>query len=476
MAGEQCGTIELRGLQSRERVKPLALETAYVPLAVQITPALERESEDLGLGQPRDLARMERQAAVREIASNEILQQGTRLIIAGGPGSGKTTVLAHIAWIVARGLGEDNPALVNDQLGLLVTDGGLPLPLLIPLSAYALYRRNSTGRRDLATFITYYLQEQEAVFDLPDDFFKRLWRRGQGVMLLLDGLDEVPNEAERVQVSRQIEKLVSGRETLRVVVTCRSAAYKGKTPLGKGFRRIDVQPLTVEQIEAMVRQAYAGLVRDRVRREKRTEQLLTGIERMEAERRVRLGENTERLVTSPLLVRMLLVVHYSERRLPEQRAELYLKAVDAMLAPDEYALDAEVGQRLSRLVGGDVKLHREVVQYVAWEMYQRGSAQGREIDERQLRDLLAAHDTYQALADEFIEVTRTRSPLLEERAGRYRFLHLAFQEFLVARYLATTALGRHGLAGVVRLLSEGDWVTESLVARADFAASRVSEC
>ncbi|MEZ4580578.1 MAG: hypothetical protein R3A10_02775 [Caldilineaceae bacterium] len=36
----------------------------------------------------------------------------------------------------------------------------------------------------------------------------------------------------------------------------------------------------------------------------------------------------DRLIDSPLLVTIVAIVHYNERRLPEQRAELYEKCVE----------------------------------------------------------------------------------------------------------------------------------------------------
>ncbi|MCB9108704.1 MAG: hypothetical protein H6633_31315 [Anaerolineales bacterium] len=63
-------------------------------------------------------------------------------------------------------------------------------------------------------------------------------------------------------------------------------------------------------------------------------------------------------VTSPLLVRMLLVVHYSERRLPDQRAELYMKATDAILLPEYTRMRVA-----NRPAGWSAKqsVHRELV-------------------------------------------------------------------------------------------------------------------
>jgi predicted NACHT family NTPase len=116
--------------------------------------------------------------------------------------------------------------------------------------------------------------------------------------------------------------------------------------------------------------------------------------------------------------------------------------VDTLLTSD-YNPDEAVAQRLAQL-GDDWRTRREMLQHLAFAMHSRGQAAGCEIGERELADALCAYlrerrhmsqaDT-EALVANLIAVSRHQGGLLEERAGRYRFSHLSFQEFLTARYL-----------------------------------------
>jgi hypothetical protein len=153
---------------------------------------------------------------------------------------------------------------------------------------------------------------------------------------------------------------------------------------------------------------------------------------------------------------MLLIVHFSERRLPAQRAELYMKATDAMLLP-EYAPDEEIADRLGRLVGGSREIHLDLVQRLAFEMHNQGEIKGREITEDELRQVLSSDPAYVGLLNDFIALTRLRGTLLEERLGVYQFIHLAFQEYLVARYLAEVVRGVEEIATFL----EGERLLES---------------
>jgi formylglycine-generating enzyme required for sulfatase activity len=465
---ERFGTIELRGIKREgQQVVQLNLETVYVPLEAEALGGWGghrsiRLNQVLGLKTQLDRpgSGMAWPVEKEGVAVN-------RLIITGGPGSGKTTVLQHIAWTLATAIAADDPAMAHQKLGLEDT---LPLPIFIPLSAYAQHLRGlpaSTDPRErtLAAFISRYLIEKQSGLDLPRDFFARLLGSGRAVILLLDGLDEVPNEDERARVRQAIEDLATGREKMRVAITCRTAAYRERTALGRGFREVRVKPLEDNHIKALVQRAYATIYpRDPTARQNKAAELLQGIRNLEQERGRRLGMRAERLITSPLLVRMLLVVHFSERRLPEQRAELYMKATDAMLLP-EYAPDEETAGRIGRLVGGSREVHRELVQHLAFAMHRRGETQGREIGEDDLRKVLSADPSFAPLIDDFIALTRLRGTLLEERMRVYRFIHLAFQEYLVARYLAEIKRGEGGVDGIAAFFEEGpildSWWRES---------------
>ena len=481
-------SIELRGIERAggAPVVLLPLETAYVPLRAKSIPRVGETQEWIhGRRRPNrgrhavsgDTEMNEREA---DVALNQVLGLGNRLVIIGGPGSGKTTVLLHMAWALASSLvtGESEP--VTSRLGLTIAPSELPLPIFVPLASFARHRRslstNAPAReKTLAHFISHHLISKQADFDLPTDFFVQLLKDGRDVILLLDGLDEVANENERAEVRQSVEELVGGRDSMRVVVTCRTVAYRsGRTALGAKFGEIVVQPLDPEQhIAPMVRQAYTCIYpNDAALRVERVNDLLGGIQKLEEERRIRLGEDAEALVDSPLMVRLLLIVHVNNRTLPDERADLFDKAINALLQVDYGREESDI-----RELSTDWKLFRDMAQHLAFHMHQQGHDQGREIEEQALKAALRQEAEFKPRIADVLSHARQRGSVLEEREGTYRFIHLAFQEFLVAHYLreVTGGEGREAILAFLNDRLDDPWWREPILLLAGYMGANAAK-
>lgn len=436
---DSFGMIVLRGIErGGEQAVNLPLDVVYVPLKADMQSRKIEDVVGVSDDQIRENVRFRGEQVGNQIELNQVLSIGNKTIITGGPGCGKTTVLLHLAWTLAHSL-QENPDLAHEKLGLT---GDLPLPIYIPLTRYADYLRKlppsaSAEERALKTYVAEYLNEREAnLKGFDQDFLAYLLEEGNTVLLLLDGMDEVPTEAERILVRSKIVDLVSGKKNLRVVVTSRTAAYHGEAVFGGDFKHITVLPLEKEQVEKLVRAAYSSIYQKSTTKAKQqADDLLENIQQLEQERRLRLGDNIKSLVDAPIMIRMLLIVHYNDRKLPDQRADLYQKSVDVILRPDNVP-DIKVSEEIEKRIAGSLPMNREMLQHLAFHMHARGNEQGREIDEVGLRKILESEPTYRPHVNDLIQQTRQRGTLLEERGGLFRFMHLSFQEFLVGRYLA----------------------------------------
>ncbi len=149
------------------------------------------------------------------------------------------------------------------------------------------------------------------------------------------------------------------------------------------------------------------------------------------------------------MVRLLLIVHVNNRRLPDERADLFDKAINALLQVDYGREEGDI-----RELSTDWKPFRDMAQHLAFHMHGQGRDQGREIEERELKAALGQEADFEPRIDAFLQSARQRGSVLEERTGVYRFIHLALQEFLAARYLREVTMGAGGHPAIVKRLED----------------------
>ena len=365
----------------------------------------------------------------RKVELSQALGENQRVVVLGDPGSGKTTLLKYVALCLAQGEGE--------KVGL---PDGL-LPVLLPISAYADALTKGEGL-ELADFPPHYFA-QHGLPDLSPLFTEEL-ERGR-CLLLLDGLDEVVREEMRLEVAWRLRNLVSHYPDNRYVVTSRIAGYRPGL-LSEDFAHFTILPFGDEEIKRFARNwcyAYEGMGAAELtpeakrRAEERTESLIAAITSKPA---------IKRLAANPLLVTILALIHYQGTRLPHRRVELYRLCVEALA--ETWNLARSLTGRPIDLWLGERRLdERLVVQLLApIAFWMHSERPGGLVRREELEEHIAAHfkeregkspEEARELAHDFVELIREQVGLLVERGlDQFGFMHLTFEEYLAARYLA----------------------------------------
>lgn len=371
-----------------------------------------------------------------------VLADPKHLVIVGGAGSGKTTVLRFVAITLAA----QDPLLNRVKLAWTVPT--LPLPIFVTLRDFehACQTQPETYRRtpdSLLRFIDGHFQHRHPE-RIPADFLSNLVKSGFA-WLLLDGLDEVANFDHRVTLRHLIEDLAAISPQNRILVTARVAAYTDpRTQLNAQFAAATVRDLTREQWQPMLKRIYTGLER-RPDLSKQRAELLTA--------RIDASPLLQNMVKTPLMVWTATIIHYTGSELPEQRAELYNAYVDVLLGERLHEEESAEAAQSLREEGWPMEDRRLYLTQAAFEVHQMAaneSAQVKQshsyvVDETELVTILRPFmQNYLGLdrrkaeqeAKEFVRMMAERSGLLHAHEGGYSFGdHLTVQEFLTAYYL-----------------------------------------
>ena len=442
------GVVDPRFLQTNAR-RPVSLSNVYVDLDVMAP--LRDEGENEGKGFFGRLARGEagERTPLLEAVSHP---EATRVVLLGDAGSGKTTfvhylTLALAAAVAEGGKGSSSPLLPAES----PLQGLLPVRLVlrqvaarcIPLDA----EKGTAGMLWQALYadLTDHLGEAAAA---------RLWPHLQqrllqeGGLILLDGLDEVPEASRRRQclleaVADLAAALPAGRS--RVVVTARPYAYADPTWRLPGFRTLAIAPFDDGQIARFVARWYQAVRPvmgwDADTAQDRGDRLTQALDE-----RPYLAD----LASRPLLLTLMTTLHTSWGQLPEDRAELYEETVKLLLSrwqrarevkgPDgQIVIEPGIAKALSvaeeRIAAALHRLAHDA------HVHQAAGAERQKIPaDITAGEVLAAFAPL--LPSDFnpqvlLTYLETRAGLLVGRTpGTYAFPHRSFQEYLAACHLA----------------------------------------
>ncbi len=381
--------------------------------------------------------------AEAHVRVEQALAEKPRVVVIGDPGSGKTTLLKHLALRLA-------------------SEPNAPLPILVPLNAYA--DALARADRNLQQYLSeYFAGRVQSIADLAP-LFDRALQQGQAV-ILLDGLDEI--QKDRKHVAEKVEAFA--REAVargnKLVVTSRIVGYR-ESPLDAkawalytllDFDREAIEQFAIKWCAAFEISTLGDTPEARAAAEAERQSLLEAIAA---------NPGVERLASNPLLLTLLALIKRQGVSLPNRRVELYELYLRTLISAwnKSRALDKRpVGPELDYL-----QTVRVLGPLALW-LREKNPTAGL-IAEEPLMEWLSdyfAGDEWRLprgqaaeRARDFLESVRQYSNLLLERGqGRYGFIHLTFEEMLAARGLVR--LGQvnfeDGLALIRRHFTDPGW-------------------
>ncbi|MBF0108653.1 MAG: SUMF1/EgtB/PvdO family nonheme iron enzyme [Magnetococcales bacterium] len=372
---------------------------------------------------------------IREVNLADLLPRHRHLFIEGQPGTGKTTFLHLAAATLAKDLLEvvcpEGGTWRKRYLGMDDPEPYTPLFLKLSELATLLTDRKSGTRADDCDRLLDLLQTTPDASEDPAwrDHWQQLLRNGRA-LLLLDGLDEVADDAVRERFFSIVQSAKNRWNNCRIIVTSRPFGAERLAEIG--FHRAVIEPFDAEATQKFIGRWSAAI--------HATGQQPEGEARQHAQKLEAAILNSPAirlLAANPVMLTCLCVIHWNEGELPEGRARVYKAVIRWLLGSrehlrkerhytDRYALEAFAAIALAMMGreedGKKAICDLEEAAKVAWPLFRRHFPTPLP-DLRQVRD--------------WVRFEALHSGILEEPSRtRIRFWHLTFQEYLAAQELA----------------------------------------
>jgi len=447
---ETAGVLQLAGIDpeaARESGARLSLDAVYTALLTQ-TPEEQDHLERISLDR----------AGARKLSALEQLNRHTRLVLLGDPGSGKSTFVNFVALCLAGDmLGKEaaNLKLLTAPLPKEPGDREDPpaqpwdyptlLPVRVVLRDFAASGILPSGQPATAAHLWAFLTrelERHNLVEYAPHLNKELHERGG--LLLVDGLDEVPEaEQRRAQIKQAVEGFAHSYQRVRILVTSRTYAYQKQDWQLNGFQTAVLASFSRAQIEQFITRWYAHIAAAR----SLTQQDAQGKAAL-LKQAVFGSDRLMGLAERPLLLTLMASLHaWRGGTLPEKREELYADAVDLLLNLWE-------SQRVVRGSKGELVLAqpslvewlkvdrqkvRDLLNELAYQVHQAQSELVGTADVPQgdlVNGLMRLANNPEVNPARLVEYLRDRAGLLLPRGeGVFTFPHRTFQEYLAACYL-----------------------------------------
>ncbi|MFP4102531.1 NACHT domain-containing protein [Coleofasciculus sp.] len=389
---ERHGILKVLGMR-----EPVSLESVYTTVQFLDDTAI-RSFESV-----ETLETVYREAKQRSFQPKEcpkqpgitVANQKQYLMVLGSPGAGKSTFLRRMGLEALKGKkGKFKHACI---------------PVLIELKTF------NQGEID----IEHKIAEEFRICGFPahQEFTVKALEQGK-LLILLDGLDEVPTERMN-QVIQHIHNFVDLHDKNRFIASCRVAAYRHNF---RRFTDVAMAEFDDDQIENFISNWF--------QREPEIGQ--------ECWQKLNHEDNkaAKELTQTPLLLTLVCLLYQRSRKFPTNRATLYERALRVLL--EEWA--AEKGVFKDDVYKGlDTKRKEMMLSEIAHDAFQADHLflPRREIT-NQIEQILKEMLPDETLIDgEAVlkSIEKQHGVLVERAEGIYSFSHLTLQEYLTAQYI-----------------------------------------
>ena len=380
----------------------------------------------------------------------EVISAHPLIVITGAAGTGKSSLCRFIVTALAYAC--DPRAEQQDKVKGLEMLGaswihGPILPIYVSLRDFANtpdlfpkslsaasseqllnYVKNATG--NLAPHLEAYLTQS----DVPT----------HGSLLVLDGLDEVYEEKDRIILQRIIENWANRFPNCRIIVTSRTYAYRhdSRWRLSERFASAELAPFTWQQVKIYIERWYANVAETRpsVLGGRAVAAKQGALMAADLNQAIRENRALWPLARQPLMLALLTLIHEDYKQLPDKRAELYEHTVELL---DRWNIPSPADKLHEKLANINLDRMRAALKLIAFELHSEQQSYQRYptiIQRARLLDKLIEQQSLGgglgAGIEDVLEYLATRNGILVSDApDLYRFPHLTIQEYLAASAL-----------------------------------------
>ncbi len=449
-----CQVLPLAALGGEEGTgEEITLDNVYIDLDTAIY-IKTSDLEDLRAGKkvrltesavakesPELLERINDKKDVQPLPLWEAVSATPRVVLLGDPGAGKSTFARKVLGLQAAVmLKQYNPfsGFAPDLLPVLIVLRELAVKLggqkLEGLSA-------ETQKKELLSLVNQHLADEVKHTSAKSsaELIQQALESGR-VLLVLDGLDEVPQNLRKT-VRQLVGALISEYRIERLIITSRIRSYVG-TAVFENIQTFTIRAFDKGKIRGFVKAWY------------NTQSQMGHVAERDLPNRIQdlsmaaISDNLREISSNPMMLTSMAIIHQKEIGLPRERVRLYKLVVDVLLRRwQKYKLgegQLAPSPELANFLMDEIRL-LNAMERLAYEAQRAGKEkkEGADLPRMRALEILEQKEYLNdiGLAEEFLDYVDQRAGLLKGNGGElekptsYSSPHRTFQEYLAGCYM-----------------------------------------
>jgi hypothetical protein len=394
--------------KNRKKLKDVYVKPKFKLLEEQIEAQVFDEDENSKLGSKKNFPLI------------NLFDFNSNLVILGNPGSGKSIL---VKFLICSILENRDSVLANKELIERI-------PFRIELRKYVQFKKETKG--GLLKYLAQTFETEYGLYSLTDENVQRILAESKTLMFF-DGLDEIFNINDKLDVKNDIENLSDSFPNLISIVTSRIIGYEEARLDKEAFIEVVILDFDRSQIEEYTKKWYAQEEKDDQIREKEVSDFLELS-----------GKIDNELLRNPLLLSLIIILYRNNLKLPESKLEIYQSCTKTLV--DKWDSTKELKTELSDDL---VKWKETLFADLAFWQYERLSSSNVTITNEQatnivtesiLKKLKLTDDWIVAknYAEQFMNYALKRSLYFDNN-----FTHKTFLEYFTAYWIFSNIEKKH---------------------------------
>jgi len=246
----------------------------------------------------------------------DVINLKDNLVILGNPGSGKSILIKSMICDIIS-----NDSEIDDS-------NQDYLPIRIELRKYLSYKKENGG--NILKYIKSLLIDEYQIHNITEVIFNKILDE-QKSLIFFDGLDEVFDIKDKIDIKNDIENIHNKYKKLRSITTSRLIGYDEASLNKEKFRGFIIENFEDEQIVEYVNKWYN---QEEVSKEIRNKEIKGFLSKKD--------EIDFELISNPLLLSLIVILYRNTLRLPESKLEIYQSCTKTLVNKWDASKDLKI--------------------------------------------------------------------------------------------------------------------------------------